>query len=88
MRVNAGSIEMYNVLKMKTVLKRVNSTAFEIYFSAYLVNSNIFAHIRAIICESHVIPSNSKNAYSSSGLYAIIVYITLNKIILHKQIAP
>jgi len=31
-RVNAGSIEMYNVLKlMKTVLKRVNSTAFEHY---------------------------------------------------------
>lgn len=30
---NAGSTEMYNVLKkMKTVLERVNSTAFEIYF--------------------------------------------------------
>lgn len=30
---NAGSTEMYSVLKkMKTVLKRVNSTAFEIYF--------------------------------------------------------
>lgn len=52
MRVNAGSIEMYNVLKMKTVLKRVNSTAFEIYFSAYLVKFNIFAHIRTVICDS------------------------------------
>jgi len=52
-RVNAGSIEMYNVLKlMKTVLKRVNSTAFETYFSAYLVKFNIFAHIRTVICDS------------------------------------
>lgn len=32
---------------MKTVLKRVNSTAFEIYFfSAYLVKLNIFADIK------------------------------------------
>lgn len=85
MRINAGSIEMYNVLKkMKTVLKRVNSTAFEICFSAYLLKLGIFAHIG----QSSVIPLNSKNAYPSSGLYALIVYITLNKIILHKQIAP
>lgn len=50
---NAGSLEMYNVLKkMKTVLKRVNSTAFEICFSAYLVKLNIFAHIRTVIRDS------------------------------------
>lgn len=50
---NAGSTEMYNVLKkMKTVLKRVNSTAFEIYFSAYLVKLNIFADIRTVISDS------------------------------------
>lgn len=51
--MNAGFVEMYNVLKkMKTVLKRVNGTAFEIYFSAYLVKCNIFAHIRTVICDS------------------------------------
>ena len=50
---NAGSTEMYNVLKkMKTVLKRVNSTASEIYFSVYLVKLNIFADIRTVISDS------------------------------------
>lgn len=45
-------MEMYNVFKkMKIVLKRVNSIAFEIYFFVYLVKFNIFVYIRTVICD-------------------------------------